>query len=51
MEPSKVSACYAASKVFRFKRRVEKLLHQLFLRAFVPLYTMISFSLIPCADV
>lgn len=39
-----------ASPLFRLKKKVEKLLHALFPRSFIPLYTMISFTTIPYAD-
>ena len=39
-----------ASPWFRFEKRVEKVLHRLFPRGFIPLYTMISFTTIPYAD-
>ncbi len=38
-----------ASPLFRFEKRLQALLHRLFPRWFVPLYTMISFSRIPYA--
>ena len=39
-----------ASPLFRFKKKVEKLLHALFPRSFIPLYTMVSFTTIPYAE-
>lgn len=39
-----------ASPLFRLEKRGEVLLHRLFPRWFVPLYTMISFTLIPYAE-
>ncbi|MGE3526074.1 MAG: hypothetical protein AB7I33_09150, partial [Gemmatimonadales bacterium] len=39
-----------ASPLFRLRKRVEKILHTLFPRWYLPLYTMISFSRIPYAD-
>lgn len=39
-----------ASPLFRFKKKVEKLLHALFPSSFIPLYTMISFTTIPYAE-
>lgn len=39
-----------ASPLFRFRKRVEKVLHTLFPRWYLPLYTMVSFSRIPYAD-
>lgn len=39
-----------ASPLFRLEKRGEVLLHRLFPRWFLPLYTMISFSLIPYAE-
>ena len=41
---------HVASAGFRFKKKVEKTLHRLLPRSFVPLYTMISFTRIPYAD-
>jgi kynurenine 3-monooxygenase len=38
-----------ASPLFHAKKRFEKLLHALFPRWFVPLYTMVSFTRIPYA--
>ncbi len=38
------------STLFLLRKRFEKLLHRLFPKAFVPLYTMISFTLIPYAE-
>ncbi|MBM4187675.1 MAG: FAD-dependent monooxygenase [Gemmatimonadetes bacterium] len=40
---------HVASKGFLLKKQFEQLLHKLFPRYFVPLYSMISFSLIPYA--
>jgi kynurenine 3-monooxygenase len=39
-----------ASPLFRLEKRGEVLLHRLFPRWFLPLYTMISFTLIPYAE-
>jgi kynurenine 3-monooxygenase len=39
-----------SSPLFRFKKKVEKLLHALFPHSFIPLYTMVSFTTIPYAD-
>ena len=39
-----------ASPLFLFKKRVEKVLHALFPRSFIPLYTMVSFTTIPYAE-
>jgi len=41
---------HVASAGFLWKKRFEQLLHRLFPRWFVPLYQMISFSLIPYAE-
>ena len=41
---------HVASPRFLFKKKVEKILHRLMPRSFVPLYTMISFSRIPYAE-
>ena len=41
---------HVASARFLFKKKVEKVLHRLFPRSFVPLYTMISFSRTPYAE-
>lgn len=41
---------HVASPRFLFKKKVEKILHRLMPRSFVPLYTMISFSRTPYAD-
>jgi kynurenine 3-monooxygenase len=41
---------HVASPQFLFKKKVEKILHRLMPRSFVPLYTMISFSRVPYAD-
>ncbi len=41
---------HVASRAFLVKKRAEKILHRLFPRWFVPLYTMVSFSRIPYAD-
>lgn len=41
---------HVASSSFLFKKKVEKILHRLMPRTFVPLYTMVSFSRIPYAD-
>jgi kynurenine 3-monooxygenase len=38
------------SEQFRFKKKAEKLLHVLFPRWFTPLYSMVTFSLMPYAD-
>lgn len=38
-----------ASRLFHLRKRVEKLLHRLFPRWYLPLYSMISFSTIPYA--
>ena len=40
---------HIASAAFRWKKRFDQLLHRLFPKWFVPLYPMISFSLIPYA--
>lgn len=39
-----------ASPWFRFEKRVQALVHRLFPRWFIPLYTMISFTRIPYAE-
>lgn len=39
-----------ASPLFRARKGLERLLHRLFPRAFLPLYTMVSFTRIPYAD-
>jgi kynurenine 3-monooxygenase len=39
-----------ASPLFLFKKKIEKLLHALFPRWFIPLYTMVSFTTIPYAE-
>jgi kynurenine 3-monooxygenase len=39
-----------ASPMFLLKKKIEKILHALFPRSFIPLYTMVSFSRIPYAD-
>ncbi|MEP7326048.1 MAG: NAD(P)/FAD-dependent oxidoreductase [Gemmatimonadota bacterium] len=39
-----------SSPLFRFKKKVEKALHALFPRSFIPLYTMVSFTTIPYAE-
>lgn len=39
-----------ASPLFRFEKRSQALLHQVFPRWFIPLYTMISFTRIPYAE-
>ena len=41
---------HVASPLFRLEKRGEVLLHRLFPRWYLPLYTMISFSLIPYAE-
>jgi kynurenine 3-monooxygenase len=41
---------HVASPLFRLEKRGEALLHRLFPRWYVPLYTMISFTLIPYAE-
>jgi kynurenine 3-monooxygenase len=41
---------HVASSRFLFKKKIEKTLHRLMPRTFVPLYTMVSFSRIPYAD-
>jgi kynurenine 3-monooxygenase len=41
---------HVASPLFRLEKRAEVLLHRLFPRWYLPLYTMISFSLIPYAE-
>jgi kynurenine 3-monooxygenase len=41
---------HVASSRFLFKKKIEKVLHRLMPRTFVPLYTMVSFSRIPYAD-
>jgi len=41
---------HVASSGFRLMKRLEQALHALFPTAFVPLYTMISFTTIPYAD-
>lgn len=38
---------HTASKLFRFQKRVEAVLHFLFPRYWIPLYTMVSFTRIP----
>lgn len=39
-----------ASRAFLARKRLEKILHRVFPRWFVPLYTMVTFSRIPYAD-
>jgi kynurenine 3-monooxygenase len=39
-----------ASPLFRFEKRAQAVLHRLFPRWFIPLYTMISFTRIPYAE-
>jgi kynurenine 3-monooxygenase len=39
-----------ASPLFHAKKRFEKLLHALFPKWFVPLYTMVSFTRVPYAE-
>ena len=39
-----------ASPLFRLKKKLEHALHRLFPEAFLPLYNMVSFSLIPYAE-
>ena len=41
---------HVASRSFLIKKKFENLLHRLFPRAFIPLYSMISFSLLPYAE-
>ena len=41
---------HVASPLFRLEKRGEALLHRLFPRWYIPLYTMISFTLIPYAE-
>jgi kynurenine 3-monooxygenase len=41
---------HVASPLFRLEKRGEVLLHRLFPKWFVPLYTMISFTRIPYAE-
>jgi len=41
---------HVASRVFLMKKRSEKALHRLFPRAFVPLYSMVTFSRVPYGD-
>ena len=41
---------HVGSPLFRLEKRGEVLLHRLFPRWFIPLYTMISFTLIPYAE-
>jgi kynurenine 3-monooxygenase len=41
---------HVASSGFLFKKKVEKILHRLMPKSFVPLYTMVSFSRTPYAD-
>jgi kynurenine 3-monooxygenase len=41
---------HVASSGFLWKKRIEKLLHRLLPRSFIPLYTMVSFTRIPYAD-
>jgi kynurenine 3-monooxygenase len=41
---------HVASPLFRLEKRAEVLLHRLFPRWYIPLYTMISFTLIPYAE-
>ena len=41
---------YDASPLFRFEKRAQALLHRLFPRLLIPLYTMISFTRIPYAE-
>lgn len=41
---------HVASPVFLMKKRAEKALHRLFPRAFVPLYSMVTFSRVPYGE-
>ncbi|MEM7230268.1 MAG: NAD(P)/FAD-dependent oxidoreductase [Planctomycetota bacterium] len=41
---------HVGSRWFRFKKRVEKVLHRAFPGSFMPLYNMVSFSNIPYAE-
>jgi kynurenine 3-monooxygenase len=41
---------HVASSSFLFKKKIEKILHRLMPRVFVPLYTMVSFTRIPYAE-
>ena len=41
---------HVSSKSFLLKKRGEKLLHRLFPRWFVPLYSMVTFSRVPYAE-
>ena len=41
---------HAASKVFRLKKKGERLLHRLLPQWYLPLYNMVSFSRIPYAE-
>jgi kynurenine 3-monooxygenase len=41
---------HVASRVFLMKKKSEKALHRLFPRAFVPLYSMVTFSRVPYGD-
>jgi len=41
---------HVASSVFLFKKKAEKALHRLFPRAFVPLYSMVTFSRVPYGE-
>jgi len=41
---------HVASRAFLVKKSAEKVLHRLFPRAFVPLYSMVTFSRIPYAE-
>ena len=41
---------HVASPLFRVRKRLERLLHRIAPRWYVPLYTLISFTLVPYAD-
>jgi kynurenine 3-monooxygenase len=41
---------HVASRAFLMKKKSEKALHRLFPRAFVPLYSMVTFSRVPYGD-
>jgi kynurenine 3-monooxygenase len=41
---------HVASPLFLLKKKLEKLLHRMMPRQFIPLYTMVSFTRIPYAD-
>ena len=41
---------HTASRGFRLRKKLERILHRVLGRRFVPLYEMVSFTLIPYAD-